>query len=520
MTQAGQLPAVKSRVASIPPSRPSAEHVRALEAAGLLEVRLIKKSAQRPLMSVWEGEDRDRERVLLTVVDACGVPAERDRVVGAANALMAFGGTVGVQNIRRVLADVDAFVSDFHGAGTAADLVVLRLPTVRKLDFACRLCDALAALHDAGLTHGCLCPDNILLDDDLHPVVTEAGMVSIAESLDGDRENVFGYGAYASPEAARGAPDARGDVFSVGRLLTFIMLDRTPGETVDVMDVNARDPAVAAIVRRCTGEASERYESMAALATALRHYKHVLVPSEGETAHRPVEAAAHARALRAPSVTSTPRPTVPRKTQSAVRWAAPWWVAAIGLGVVVVNVLLSQLDSLRSLHSTLAAGVVVALVSGTTVVPATKLLRVGLALVALWVALALDPIGRLSQLDASSAPTRAAAARAYVQNGGKDLRGLHVENADLSGLDLTGAQLGGADLTSASLAMSKLSRAHVDGAAFLGVHLEGADLGDVVLEKAFAVETATCDDVTVLPGGWYCSAARTVQKGPPPVRSE
>jgi hypothetical protein len=92
------------RGASIPPAtRPSAEHVRALEAAGLLEVRLLKKSVQRPLMSVWVGEDKDREKVLMTVVDACGTPAERDRVIGGAKALLVLAGTPGVQHVRRVL---------------------------------------------------------------------------------------------------------------------------------------------------------------------------------------------------------------------------------------------------------------------------------------------------------------------------------------------------------------------------------------------------------------------------------
>jgi hypothetical protein len=527
MTQ-GQRLSLGARAVSIPPSaRPSAEHVRALEAAGLLEVRLIKKSVQRPLMSVWEGEDKNRERVLLTVVDACGTPAERTRTIGAAKALMALGGTDGVQNVRRVLEDVDAFLSDFHGAGTAADLVVLRWPTLRKLDFACRVCDALAALHEAGLTHGCLCPDNILLDDDLHPVVTEAGMVSIAESLEGDPENFFGYGAYAAPETSRGAPDARGDVFSVGRLLTFIMLDRAPGQTVDVMDVNAKDPAIAAIVRRCTGQASERYESMAALSTELHHYKQKLIPTEGETTRRPVEHEAPARAPRTHAASPprdaaaapTPRVMIERSSAPGAKSALPWWVAAASAALVVASVALSQVDSLRSASTrgVLIFAVVLGMVGITTIVPATRLLRIALTVIGLGVALVLDPIGRLSQLDSTDAATRGAAARDYVMKGGKNLRDMRIQNADLSALDLSGADLGRADLTGSSLARSKLIQAQVDGAYFVAVQLEGADLSGVSLEKAIAIETATCDDATVFPEGWYCNAARNVRKGQPPA---
>jgi hypothetical protein len=518
MTQAGPRLGLAARAASIPPSaRPSAEHVRALEAAGLLEVRLLKKFVQRPLMSVWEGEDKDRAKVFLTVVDACGTPAERDRVIGAAKALMPLAGTDGVQNIHRVLEDVDAFVSDFRGAGTAADLVVLRWPTLRKLDFVCRVCDALAELHATGVTHGCLCPDNVLLDDDLHPVVTEAGMVSIAESLEGDPENFFGYGAYAAPETTHSAPDARGDVFSVGRLLTFVMLDRTPGETVDVMDVNAKNPAIAAIVRRCTSTASDRYDSMAALAAELHRCRQMLVPSEGETAKRSTEAEAAPRPQRAAVAAPAQRPGAkPGKSEPGSRWAAPWWVAVISSGIVVASVALSQVASLRSAgtHSILVTAVILGTVGITLVVPVTKLLRIALAALGFAVAFTLDPIGRLSEIDATDAPTRGAAARAFVQKGGKDLRGMRLQGADLSGLDLTGAQLDHADVTVANFAGSKLSGAHVVGASFVMARFEGADLNDVALDKAFAVETATCDDATVLPQGWYCNPTRNVRTVP------
>jgi hypothetical protein len=505
--------------------------VRALEAAGLLEVRLLKKSVQRPLMSVWVGEDKNREKVFLTVVDACGTPAERDRVIGGANAMQKLAGTAGVQNVRRVLEDVDAFVSDFHGAGTAADLVVLRWPTLRKLDFVCRICDALVALHEAGVIHGCLCPDNVLLDDELRPFVTEAGMVSIAQSLEGDPENFFGYGAYASPETARGAPDARGDVFSVGRLLTFVMLDRTPGETVDVMDLNAKDSTMAAIVRRCTGPAANRYASMAELSAELQRCRQMLAPASEEMARRPPLEEAPARPARAPvakgaapaslaSASGTaPSRTTSKATQAAPEMAAaPWWVGAASAAVLVGCVMLAQMASLRSqsLHLTLVTLVALAMMGLTTIVPATKELRLGLLVVGLAAAIVLDPIGRLSQLDSPDASERGAAARTFVIKGGKDLEGMHLQGADLSGLDLTGADLDNADMTGASFAKAKLDHAAVSRASLVQAHFEGASLGGVALEGSYGVETATCDESTVPPEGWMCGPRQTLKKGAPP----
>ena len=288
-------------------------------------------------------------------------------------------------------------------------------------------------------------------------------MVSIAESLEGDPENFFGYGAYAAPETARGAPDARGDVFSVGRLLTFIMLDRTPGETADVMDVNAKDRPSQ---RSSAGARAQRPNDT----RRWRRWPPRSIAA-GSCSSRPK--------ARPPSARSSRRgrarlaaPPPPRGRRSSRR-ARP---AGGEVGGAVVGggdrrgcpggergPLAGRLLRSAPLHTGLAAAVVIAMVAITTVVPATKLLRLGLAVVALGAALALDPVGRLSELDAADASTRGAAARAYVQKGGKDLRGMRVENANLSGLDLTGARLDQADLTGTSFAMSKLNQAQVDG---------------------------------------------------------
>ena len=77
------------------------------------------------------------------------------------------------------------------------------------------------------------------------------------------------YGAYTAPEArgqASGPLDARADVFSVGRLLTFLVLDREPGGENDLADLETKAPGLVPIVGRCTqGASEERYADMAHL---------------------------------------------------------------------------------------------------------------------------------------------------------------------------------------------------------------------------------------------------------------
>jgi hypothetical protein len=535
----GGTPRPGPRAASIPPSaRPSAEHVRALEAATAMDIRLLKKFAQRPLMSVWKGEDKTGKFVLLTVVDACGTPAERERVLGAARALLPLGGTDHLQNVHRVQDDVHAFVADFLGAGAAADLVVLRWPMTRKLDFVCRVASALAELHAASLVHGCLCPDNILLDDDLHPVVTEVGMVSIKASLDGDPENFFGYGAYAAPEVMLGQPDARADVYSVGRLLTFVVLDRTPASRDaasegaadwptpegDLAELHAKNPGLGAIVKKCVASPDARYASMAELLTDLQRCKQLLVPESSTTnrlsqmpqARAPEAPARPARPAHPATTAAEPTPAVRGKPKAeAPTSAAPVWVPIASMVVVAATLFTVIAFPTKSevVHLVKQALVTAGAVGITMGLRVTQGVRFGLAALAIVIALAANPVDHLSGLDNDDAMTRATAARAYVMGGGKNLHQAKLQIADFSNLDLSGADLEGADLTQANLTHAKLAGARVDGASFLGADLSAADLSGVPLDHAFAIETATCDDSTTLPPEWRCLPTHKVRHG-------
>jgi len=498
------------RLASIPPAaRPSAEHVRALAAAGRLDVRLFKKFAQRPLMSVWEAQDKSGQRVLLTAVDACGTPPERARVIHAAKALTPLAGTEGIQHVHRVLEEDDAFVADYLGAGAASDLVVLRWPPLRRLDFVLRVCDAIGSLHESGLVHGCLCPDNILMNDDLHPVLTEVGMVSVAESLGGDPENFFGYGAYAAPEAAVGTPDALCDIYSVGRLLSFVMLDETPEDPTQMTVLDAKLPELAPIVRRCTGAREQRFASMGELSAELHRVRRRLAPATGEIAKRPPEPTPPRPA---PEKRAAPEAWAPPETSK--KTAAPWWLPALCLLVLAGCVVAGEVLLVSgTLHVVLQAAAAAAAAGVSTVIPTTLGRRAALSVVTAVAAFLADPVGLLSRVEAADANARALAGRALVEQGGKDLRGKRFQGADFSRLDLTNAELGRADLTHANFAGAKLNRANVENTSLILANFAGADLTGVELEKAYGAETALCDAATVVPAGWTCNPDGKLRPG-------
>jgi hypothetical protein len=498
----------RGRLASLPPAaRPSAEHLRALAAAAHLDVQLLKKFAQRPLMSVWSAQDAAGTKHLLTAVDACRSTDERDRMLGAAKALAALPAGHGVQGVHQVAEEEEAFLQDYFGAGTAADIAVLRWSPLRRLEFMIRVCEALAALHANAIVHGCLCPDNILLNDALSPVLTEAGMVSVAESLGGDPESFFGYGAYAAPEAVTGRADALSDVYSAGQVLLFVMLDETPGEAMSLASIGTRLPELAPIIRRCTTSPEARYASMTELVADLRACRQRLAHASDVVRH-PTQPPAP----RAPSGEAAARPSPPTAGRAPASASPRWVAAAAAVAFVACVVGAAALPLSTGVQMGLEALAGVCLLAMSSAVPARPALRVALTVVALIGAVVGDPVARVSRTEAGDSDVRGAAVRALVASGGKDLRRKRLPGADLSGLDLVGADLTGADFTSASFRGAKLVRAVTDGTSFIRASFLGADLSSVALEQSYGIETASCDEATVLPAGWSCNPEGRIRR--------
>jgi serine/threonine-protein kinase len=178
-----------------------------------------------------------------------------------------------------------------------------RLPVDEVLRIGVQLVDALQYVHERGVIHRDLKPDNVLIGPDGHVTLTDFG---IALRLSSRRltfsrlSNAVGTPDYMAPEQVRGQRgDARTDVYALGVMLYELLTGVVPYPADDALEAMRRKgetdppvvrrlrpetpPALEAIVYRCVRRRpEERYQSMAALAHDLAHMDGVVIPDRYE----------------------------------------------------------------------------------------------------------------------------------------------------------------------------------------------------------------------------------------------
>lgn len=138
-----------------------------------------------------------------------------------------------------------------------------------------QLCEAVSALHAYGIIHRDISPTNVVMAADGAHLIDFGIARFRVEGATRDTTQLGTYG-FASPEQYGFAQtDARSDVYSLGRLLGYLLTGVSPAEAdryeAALSDEQTVRPELAAVLQKASSmEPSARYQSAEELARALR----------------------------------------------------------------------------------------------------------------------------------------------------------------------------------------------------------------------------------------------------------
>jgi hypothetical protein len=233
----------------------------------------------------WAGAREDGSRAVVFALDGALGEAERDRFLAAAADATAQTPADGIVPVLSVDPIAGAYVGGVDAAGTLADLPVLNWDRKRRVELFRRLCEIVGNLHEQGIVHGWLRPENILLDGEFSPMVANAHTLDIGELCRTDAGMVWLHRVYVPPEVRHGATaDYYADTFALGRIFHFALAGVEPDEKDERLPrldslVKDNPNSLIRIIRKCTtSNPNDRYHSAAQIVEELdRAQRHVPV---------------------------------------------------------------------------------------------------------------------------------------------------------------------------------------------------------------------------------------------------
>lgn len=495
----------------------------------MADVELTEKLGGGGGIHAWAGTRADGSKGVVFALDGgLGLEA-RDKFLTAASDAAA-SAAEGVVPILSVDPIAGAYVGDLDASGTLADLPILNWDQKRRVALFKRLCQIVAGLHDRGVTHGWLRPENVLLDGGLEPVVANAHLLDIGTMCRTDAGVVWLHRVYVPPEVRHGATaDARADTYALGRLFHFALAGAEPDEKderlprLDSLLKDTPNPLVR-IIRKCTSmDAAERYAHAREIVEELERVpRHVPVGAP----HPDIDGKEESSMVDDERLRSQrpPPKKAPRSTGVAVELQAPgdagnrFWSVGIAVGLGILGFLMLGVPLLATFLTGVEA-FALSLVFWLSAIPIglatpgfgpNKLLaRVLVAAAVAGVLVFAKPLdairnARDAGLKSADVNERVGAVKERLAEGMKDFRGVDLSGGDLSGVDFSNAELDGMKLRGANCNGANFTNASMDNVDVGSADLSGANLRGVVGPFLISIETAKCSDTTSMPGGYAC----------------
>ncbi|MFT4516310.1 MAG: putative Ser/Thr protein kinase [Planctomycetota bacterium] len=182
-----------------------------------------------------------------------------------------------------VVAGTAFLAMEFIEGGSLAASSGERMPAHEAARIVLDVSRAVAAMHVRGVVHRDLKPDNILIDSDGHPRVTDFGLALIRSDQGHEAAGTPGFMAPEQLSSEFGPVSEKSDIYSLGAVLHLLVAGVLPHESATVIqlamatierDLPAALPnmpaELSAICRRCLERVqAHRYASATALADDL-----------------------------------------------------------------------------------------------------------------------------------------------------------------------------------------------------------------------------------------------------------
>ncbi len=186
-----------------------------------------------------------------------------------------------IVRIHEVSDDDLAFSMDYLSKGNLEDVGRRRWSDNRKIEVFLEICRATEFAHRSGVIHRDIKPANVVMDASHRPVLTDFDISDIKFVT---RLSVasggLGTPVFAAPEQLEEGDKAteQSDVYSLGRLLHFLLIERPPPILIqkdpDLVELSGFSPTLVEVVRNATQiHPSDRFANVAELIRATERYK-------------------------------------------------------------------------------------------------------------------------------------------------------------------------------------------------------------------------------------------------------